>query len=66
MNHRVRYKQTFWASAILSINQPIAHKTIPAMSLPVPNAGFEPPREGSETEGEFRIVTGRETIQTYL
>ena len=34
---------------------------IPAMSLPVPNLGWS----NLVTFGEFRIVTGRETVQTW-
>ncbi|KAG5637689.1 hypothetical protein H0H81_003605 [Sphagnurus paluster] len=47
-----------------SIKKPNTQKTIPAMSLDVPKAGFEPCRAVSETAGEFKIVTGSDTVQT--
>lgn len=53
---------TFSASATLSMIHPIAHNTRPAISFDVPNAGAAP----SVTAGELRIVTGRETTQTYV
>ena len=57
-------KQTFWASATVSITKPSAQRTIPAMSLDVPNGGLESPSGGSETAGEFKTVRGKETVQT--
>lgn len=33
-------------------------------TLAEPNAGFPPPREGSDTLGELSIVSGRDTVQT--
>ena len=55
---------TFWASARDSMAHPSAQSTMPAMSLDCPKDGFDPPRRGSETAGELRITTGRETVQT--
>ena len=55
-------KRTFWASAIDSIDQPMAHKMMPMMSLAVPNLGSPP--GARDTAGEFRITTGKETVQT--
>jgi len=36
---------------------------IPAMSREVPNVGFDPPCNVSETPGEFKMVSGSETTQ---
>lgn len=36
-------------------------RTIPAISLPVPNDGFPPPLAGSETAGELRMTVGNAT-----
>lgn len=55
---------TFWASAVVSMNQPIPQRITPAISQPVPNEEFDPPRDGSDTAGELRMVRGRETVQT--
>lgn len=52
-------------SAVDSNSQPKVHKTIPAISLEVPKWGFDPPSDGSETAGEFRIVKGSETVHTW-
>lgn len=45
---------------------PKAQRMIPAISLDVPNEGFDPWFPTSETAGEFRIVRGRETVQTFI
>lgn len=60
----MRQNLTFWMSATDSIIHPIAHNTIPAMSLDWPNEGLLPPSLGSETAGEFRMVKGSDTVQT--
>jgi hypothetical protein len=41
----------------------MANKTIPAISLPVPNEGLFPPLDKSDTAGELRITVGRATHQ---
>ena len=48
-------------SAIDSISQPATHKMMPRTSLAVPNAGATP----LETAGEFNMMTGSETTQTF-
>ena len=48
------------------MTQPSAQRTIPAISLEVPKEGFDPPRTGSETAGEFSIVKGSETVQIQM
>ena len=55
---------TFWISAAVSMLHPIAQRTTPTMSAAVPHCGFIPPSAGSETAGELRMVSGRETVQT--
>lgn len=53
-------KRYFCTSEILSILNPIANKTMPAISQPVPKAGWMK----WVTLGEFRMVTGSEHVQT--
>lgn len=43
-----------------SMKKPMVQKTTPAMSLPLPNDGWG----YLSTFGEFRMVTGRLTVQT--
>lgn len=50
----------FWTSLTLSMINPMANKMTPAMSLPVPNAGWG----YCVMLGEFSTVTGSETVQT--
>lgn len=40
-------------------------RIIPSISRAVPKLGSEPPWEVSDIAGEFRIVKGRDTVQTY-
>jgi hypothetical protein len=40
----------------------MAYSTTPAISLPVPNAGWG----NRVTLGEFKTVIGRETVQTQI
>lgn len=44
------------------MSKPIEYKITPAMSRPVPKEGCL----NRVTAGEFRIVTGRETVQTQI
>ena len=57
--------QTFCTSATVSINHPMPQRIIPSISRAVPKLGSEPPWEVSDIAGEFRIVKGRDTVQTY-
>jgi hypothetical protein len=52
---------TFEKSAYVSNDQPRAQIMTPRMSAAVPNCGCE----DLTTDGELRMVTGRETTQTY-
>lgn len=53
-------KRYFWMSDTLSMTRPIAKSITPAMSPPVPKGGW-----GKRVIlGEFRTVTGNETVQT--
>lgn len=46
-----------------SQKNPIANRTIPAISRLVPKAGLAPPLDRSETAGEFRMTVGRAAPQ---
>jgi hypothetical protein len=55
-------RPTFWISDTASQKKPIAKRTIPAISLLVPKAGLAPPRERSDTAGEFRMTVGSASL----
>ena len=58
---RVDLYWNFCKSAMDSISQPMAQMMIPRMSLAWPKLGACP----SVTFGEFKMITGRETVQTH-
>ena len=60
---QVKSRLTFWTSETASQKRPIANKTIPAISRPVPNEGLFPPLDKSDTAGELRITVGRAGYQ---
>lgn len=61
-DHNHKELRTFCQSARLSTIHPIPHRTRPAMSRPVPNAGLG--WAGLETAGELRMMMGNETVHT--
>jgi hypothetical protein len=45
---------------------PDDQRMVPAISRDVPKDGFDPWLLTSDTAGEFKMISGKETVQTYI